>query len=692
MGRTGKYQVEIPDIDYYQRAIKCQVGCPVRTDARGYVTAITQGDYQRAYHIAREANPLVSICGRICNAPCEDACRRGDLDAPIAIRALKRFVAERYGVEALRPGEEKPSLPQEAPSGSTEPSSRDFVELSRDAQAEGLAEVDSITARDLTALRRLAAQSGRKKGRVAVIGSGPAGLSVAHDLALLGHQVTLFESSSTPGGMIRMGVPLYRLSRDLLDLEFQTILDLGMELRFNTTVGEDLSLADLRRDFDAVFIGVGLGKGRDLRIEGNDLDGVFKAVDFLLNVNAGYRVELGQKVIVIGGGNVAVDAARMAMRAKVAEADLAAITPEEIRRLLVEVRETIPELAGFEPTDGGVMRVAFDVARTALRLGVAEVHMMALESWEELPASELEIEEALEEGIEIHTRLGPNRILGRDGKVVGLETIQVRSVFDQEGRFNPTFIPGTEAVMDGDTVILAIGQAADFSFLKGAEEIEVSPRGLIIADPVTGATSAPGVYAGGDVVYGPRILIEAVRDGQRAARAIDAYLQGKTMKVVKRGRMTPLPDHRMPEGYTVRPRQKVPTLPLDRRIGIAEVELGYDEAMAVEQAERCLKCGVNTVFDASKCILCNGCVDVCPWNCLKIVHLADLAGDEHLEQVVEARYGVPLEAFDQPGAPPAAAMLKDETLCTRCGLCAQRCPTGAITMEAFQFEEQLVYE
>ncbi len=672
MTKQDRYQVQVPNIEYYQQSIKCQAACPVRTDARGYVMAIASGEYQLAYLQARESNPMASVCGRVCAAPCEDACRRGSLDAPITIRPLKRFVTERYGVEAQM------LLP---------PLRQDLRQQPIGPTGPGI----SITNRDVTALKRLAEKPGRRLGKVAVLGSGPAGLSAAHDLAVLGHKVTIFDAAPEAGGMLRLGVPLYRLPRNLLDLEIQAILDLGGELQLNTAIGEEITLADLRRDYDAVFIGVGLGKGRDLRIEGVDLDGVFKAVDFLLNVNMGYRVELGDKVIVLGGGNVAVDAARMALRARLAEADLKAMSPEQVRELLAEMQETMPDLTKEELPDGESMQAAFDVARTALRMGVTEVHMVALESWEELPSSELEIEEALEEGIQIHTRLGPNRILSRDGKVIGLETVVVQSVFDEQGRFNPTFEPNTEAMIPCDTVILAIGQTADLMFMEGAQDIDISPRGLLVTDAETAATTAPGVYAGGDVVHGPRILIEAVRDGQRAARAIEGYIQGRQLKVVKQGRMIPLPDHSMSEDYTIQEREKVPTLPLDRRIGIAEVETGYDQAQARAQAERCFKCGVNTIFDASLCVLCNGCVDVCPWNCLKLVRLTDIAGDERLAQAVKTRYGISLEAFRQPGAPPAAAMLKDETRCTRCGLCARRCPMGAITMEAFQFEEELVY-
>jgi ferredoxin len=280
--------------------------------------------------------------------------------------------------------------------------------------------------------------------------------------------------------------------------------------------------------------------------------------------------------------------------------------------------------------------------------------------------------------------------LGDNSRVTGLETIDVASVFDENGRFNPKFIPDTERVMACDTVVLAIGQAAQLDFLSETDELEISPRGLIVADPETGATTVSGIYAGGDVVYGPRILIEAVRDGQRAARSIDAYIQGGNLEVSQGAHWIPLHDHKMPEGWIERPRQKVPTLPLERRIGIAEVETGYDETEARAQADRCLDCGINTIFDANKCILCNGCVDVCPWNCLKIVRVADLAGDADFETAVAQRYGAsPAALMDMDIN--ASAMIKNEDFCTRCGLCARRCPTGAITMEAFSFEETLQY-
>ncbi len=636
-----KYQVDIPDVEYYQRAIKCQAACPVGTDAYGYVTAIARGDLVAGYAMARGPNPLASVCGRVCNAPCEAACRRGSHDSPIAIRPLKRVLTEQYGAESSLQTTVTPSQ---------------------------YSHVGAMTTRDRATLEKLAAQPRRKTGRVAVIGSGPAGLALAHDLAILGHEVTIFEVAESAGGMLRLGIPLYRLSRTLLDREIAAITNLGVDLRLNTPVDADnITLAELRHDYEAVFIAAGLGKGRDLRIPGVELDGALKAVDFLLNVNMGYKVDLGKRVIVIGGGDVAIDAARMAMRARLAEAD----------------RETLAT-AGKEAEE--VIHTAFDAARTAIRMGAIEVSMVALEDWHELPASQHELEEALEEGIKFHTRLGPRRILGQNGKVTGLETIAVASVFDEQGRFAPTFIPETETVMSCDTVILAIGQAADLSLLEGHDDIEVSPRGLIVADEKTGTTTAAGVYAGGDVVYGPRILIEAVRDGQRSARAIDSYIQGREIVSVTHGYFTILPDHMMPEDWIELPREIVPTRPLDRRIGIAEVETGYDQEQAQRQAKRCLQCGVNTVFDAEKCILCAACVDVCPWNCLKIVSVAELtAVDGQADELTSAlghQFG--------DGA-PGAAIIKDEELCTRCAICVQRCPVGAITMEHFTFEETLQY-
>src|SRR3989339_234308 len=340
-------QLKFVNLEWLDSNFPCMAACPVHTEAGRYVALIEEGRYREAYHVARRPNPFASICGRICAAPCERACRLGKLDQPIAIRALKRFACEQYGVESMV---------------------------------------------DLEKLKEVFGKSVRKNGiKVAVLGAGPAGLSCAHDLALLGYEVTVFEAQSVAGGMLRLGVPEYRLPRELIRLEVNAILSLGVELKLNAAVGRDFSLADLQRQgFQAFFISIGAHKSRDLQIEGAELDGDLRAVDFLLNVNLGYRVELGKKVIVIGGGNVALDVARTAARQE--KIDVGHVT---------EVAE------------------ALDVARSAVRFGAKEVHLVCLEDWDEMPATKEEIAEALEEHIQIHPRKGPGKIHGRNGKVVG---------------------------------------------------------------------------------------------------------------------------------------------------------------------------------------------------------------------------------------------------------------------------------
>ena len=667
------YPVTIPDADFYRSMVKCQAACPVLTDARAYVNAVARGELRQGYTVARDPNPLATVCGRICGAPCEAACRRSDVGPdhePVAIRPLKRVLTERYGPESTR------RLPAALPAGETASS------IPLDPPA---ADMFSPARWSRQNLMDLARTPGRRLGKVAVIGAGPSGLTAAHDLALLGHQVTVFEAGPKSGGMIRYGVPVYRMDWEAMDLEVESIADMGVSFRYDTRIGADLTLAQLRRDFDAVFLGIGLMQGRRLKIEGDDLDGVIPAVDLLLNYNLGYRVQLGKRVIVVGGGDVAMDAARTALRLGVARAAEQESGGDEGdgQARLDEESETV--------------HTALDVARTALRLGVAQVKLISLESWEEMPASRFEIEEALEEGIEILPRRGPQRILGESGRVTGLEVIDVAAVFDELGRFRPRFVPGTNQVWPCDSVILAVGQAADLSALQGGEDIQVSPRGLVTVNPTNGQTSAPDVFAGGDVAYGPRLIISAVRDGHIAALGIEEHLQGCKLVMEVTTAWQEMPGHKMPENWMKYVRTRVPSLQVDRRTGLSQVELGYSEEEAKFQGLRCLECSINTVFDGSKCILCNGCVDVCPWDCLKIVRVDALtsdalSGEARLEPVVEAALGAPRGSFAGEDVPSVAAMIKDDTACTRCALCADRCPTGAITMETFRFAEHLAYE
>ena len=628
--------LKLVDLEWLESNFPCMRACPVHTEAGRYVALIAEGRYEEAYRYARRPNPLASICGRVCGHPCETDCRRGKLDAPISIRALKRFLTERYGPESRNPINVFPDRP-------------------------------SISHTE----------------RVAIIGSGPAGLSAAHDLALLGYSVTLFDAATIPGGMLCLGIPEYRLPRDVLNAQIREILDLGVELKLNSRLGRDFSLADLRaQGFKAVLLALGLHRSRDLSVPGHDLDGVIKGIDFLLNVNLGYRFSIGQKVVVIGGGNVAIDVARSALR--------------EQQRLTLEdlASQELPESlsAGEQQV---AMKELLDVSRAALRLGAREVHLVCLESRAEMPAFVEEIEEGLREGLKLHPSLGPQRFIGKHGKVIGVETLRCTSVFDSARRFNPTFEPGSEAIIDCDTVILAIGQASDLSFLTQTDEIEITRQGTVKIDENTLMSSVPGIFAAGDIAFGPRLIISAVADGKKAAENIDRYLRGTEWKPRHRYvQISVLDHHRMAESYDEYSRLAVPLIPIDRRTGVVEVEAGYSEEEARREATRCLKCWINTIFEGNEaagteCILCGGCVDVCPENCLELVPLSQLSISEEVRTQLAGDaqfYEASLQHLSATDLPEAVGsmMLKDETICIRCGLCAERCPAHTITMEAFQ--------
>lgn len=612
------YTAVVPDFRYFLNLIPCRTGCPVRTNAGGYVRAVAEWHTARGYRIARAPNPLASICGRICAHPCESNCRRGVIDQPISIRALKRTLTERHGVENTLSGQPAPSEPL-----------------------------------------HLAVAGPNGPARVGVVGAGPAGLSCAHDLALLGYRVTLFDSAPVVGGMLYQGVPEYRLSRDLIRAEVDQILTLGVELKLEWKLGRDFTVGDLRRNgYSAVFLALGASRGRDLSIPGADLDGVINGVDFLLNANLGYRVVLGGRVAVIGGGNVAIDVARTALR------------------YVSETQAAIPEGAQQLLQSWGYDNQFIDAARTALRLGARHVTMLSLESRAQMPADRDEIFGAEQEGVTLVPGRGPKAILGAAGRAVGLETLDVASVFDATGRFNPTFVPHSEQRLPVDTVILAVGQQPDTSCLAADSAITITPRGLVAVDPTTLATTMEGVYCGGDLAFGPRIVIEAEADGKRAALAIHEHLGGGAIPRA-RTRFRPIALNRSGDHYDRVPRQSVPVLPVARRTGFREVEEGFDERQARLEASRCLWCNVETIFDSDRCIVCSACVEICPEACLALVPVSRLQGTPDIAALRAAL------ADDED----AAALVKDEERCIRCGLCAERCPTGAITMEALEIDE-----
>lgn len=620
----GQVSVEVPDEDYWRRQIRCQAACPVQTDARGYVRAIADGSFEDAYRIARGPNPMASVCGRVCGAPCESSCRRGFVDQPIAIRALKRFVTESGGT------------PRAAFS-----SRQDLVERLRLPGRECLGPEELLTAP--------ASASGK---RVAIIGSGPAGLAAAHDLALLGYAPTVYEMEPVPAGMLAVGIPRYRLPRAVLAAEVDTIRNLGVEFVCDTQVGVDLPLSEIRREFSATIIAVGAKRSRMLRLPGVDGPGVVGGVEFLRDVALDNHAfgstleQVGERIVVIGGGNVAYDVSRTVVR-----------------------------------------QTGFDVSRSALRLptrpgGPAHVvHLCCLESIDEMPADDTEIIEGEEEGVQLHPSLGPIAIeRAVDGWVRGVTFQRCTRVFDEEGRFAPEFDASKVTTIDADTVIFAIGQGLDLSFLDPEGDIEVDSHGHVVWDPGTQHTSAPDVFIAGDVAYGPRLLINAVASGKSCARSVHDWLSDEGLSGRTESRHRPIQGYGREEGYEKLDRTVIPTSDIDdrRQSDTAIVEMGFDQDEALREASRCLDCGVNPIFDSERCILCGACADICPELCLQVLSADRLVGDD---AVVGLLRGL-AESEDLSGL---SAIVMDQEHCIRCGLCAQRCPVDAISMERFEF-------
>ncbi len=529
----------------------CQIACPVHTNVRAYIELIAAGKYEEAFEVLREANPFPSICSRICPHPCEEECRRNALDSPLAVRDLKRFACEQSV-------------------------------SSRKARAKPFPKI--------------------KKEKVAIIGGGPSGLTAALDLTKLGYSVTVFERSPVLGGVLATAIPKYRLPRDMLQEDIDDVLATGIEVRLDCDIGKDIRFDDLKSmGYDAILIGIGLSTSRSLQIPGIDSKGVLLALPFLYDMVFGNNVEIGKDVIVIGGGNVATD-----------------------------------------------------VARSALRLGPDSVTMVCLESREEMPAWEWEIEEALEEGIEIICSQGPNKIIQRDGEIAGLEMKVCLSVFDEEGRFNPRYREEEICEIEGDTVIIAIGQAPDLSFVKDTGLLD--ERGRLIFDKQSMMTKGEGVFTCGEVLTGPGSAIEAVASGHKAAKAIDAYLRGEPLAEVtleEKTKISSLPEE-MYEKVKRTERQKMPVLPPEERTRDFEpFELGLSEKAALLEARRCMDCGAGAECISDKCCACLTCVRVCP--------------------------------FGVPYVTDAAEMPSDK--CQACGICAAECPAGAIVMKGYAIDE-----
>ncbi|WP_114638070.1 FAD-dependent oxidoreductase [Desulfolucanica intricata] len=481
----------------------CRQACPAGVNVQGYVQLTKVRKFDEALELVHKNNPLASICGRICTHPCEEACNRGKVDQPIAIKDIKRFIADRM--------------------------------LLGENPAPKITE--------------------KKDKKVAIVGAGPGGLSAANYLALKGYQVTVFEALPVGGGMLRVGIPEYRLKKDIVEAEINRIQKMGVEIKYNQALGRDFTIDSLKEQgYQAVLLAIGCQKGVNLPIEGLDNNGVMNGVDFLRKVALGENVTLGKRIAVIGGGNVAMD-----------------------------------------------------VARTALRLGKgSEVQIYCLENANEMPAWPQEVHEAKEEGIIINNSKGIKKIIGTGGKVTGFESLDVASVFDADGRFNPQYVSGSEKEVTADTILLAIGQTADLSCINN--DSVKGPRNRIIADENSLATPIPGVFACGDVVSGPATAVQAIGAGNRAAAAIEHFLEGGKQEDFKFEfyQYTPPSEDPfvIPEDMPVMERQVAPILPADeRKTNFNEVESCFTEEMAVAEAERCMNCG--------GCCECFQCVEAC---------------------------------------------------------------------------------
>ena len=588
--------------DHYGDCIApCKLACPAGIDIQGYIGLIANGQYQEALALIKKSNPLPLVCGRVCPRFCEAKCRRNLVDEPVAINALKRFVAD---YDQNNGGGYAPEL---------KPS------------------------------------TGHK---VAIVGGGPAGLSAAYYLALEGHEVTIFEANPQLGGMLRYGIPEYRLPKAVLDREIATIAGLCSQVNCNVSLGKDFTIESLKDDgYEAIFITLGAQASQRMRVEGEDLPGVLSGIGFLRDVALGKKVSLGDKAAVIGGGNTAIDA-----------------------------------------------------ARTALRLGAREVTIIYRRSRDEMPANDEEIEQAEQEGMKLHFLAAPARLRAQNGRVDSMECIKMAlGEPDSSGRRRPEPVAGSEFIMEVDTVIAAIGQTLDVSSIPQDGQIELNRRGYISADEETMETSLGGVFAGGDCISGPATVVEAVAAGRRAAISINQHLNGQPIALAEKpyncskGELGEIDASEYADIVRL-PRTKMPVLaPAEWKRSFNEIELGFTEEMAKAEAERCLSCGCQEVFecklrrlateykvndnhyagrkrhlpirkdehpyilrDSNKCILCGRCVRICN----EVQGIGALGFTSRgFDTVIEPALGMPLA----------------ETSCESCGQCISTCPTGALT-------------
>lgn len=575
--------------DYYHKVVDCQWACPAHTNVPEYIRLIAQGRFDDAYMVNRESNVFPGILGRTCDRPCEPACRRTRVDGkPVAICRLKRVAADNRG-------DIRDRLPQ-AP-----------------------------------------AQKNGKK--VAIIGAGPASLTVANDLMPLGYDCTIFEKQPTPGGLMRINIPSFRLPADVLDEECSYILDMGVDVRYDTPVESLKALLDTN-EYDAVFVGSGAPKGKELEIPGrHDTDQIFIGIEWLEAIHFGHVDKIGSRVLIIGVGNTAMDC-----------------------------------------------------CRSSKRLGATDVKVIARKTRRYFKASPWELEDAEEEGIEILENLQPVRFIVEDGTLTGMEFDRFTSV-EVNGKLQQE--PAGREIIPCDAVVLAIGQENAFPWIERQIGLEFDPKwDMPIVDKKTFMSTRPGVFFGGDAAFGPANIIWAVEHGHQAAISIHNHCQGvpvterppdgQTLSSTKMG----LHEWAYSNNYDPVARQKMVHVDLPVRFSkmTIEVETGFTAEQTRAEVERCLNCDVQTHFTDSLCIECDACIDICPTDCLTIAPNGD-------EDALRQRLTAPAENHEQPlfvSGPlkqTGRVMVKDENVCVHCGLCAERCPTYAWDMRKFVLEK-----
>ena len=598
--RAGKrYPISSGDAQWFSDNIPCMTACPSHTDISRYIALIADGRYADSYELNREHNVFPGCLGRMCARPCEDACRRKEVDAPIGICYLKRVAADYRG----------------------------------DTRRESPPTSNGMSA--------------------AVVGAGVNGLTAARQLARKGYAVTIFERYAVPGGVMWVGVPEWRLPRDVIMEEVEQITDLGITIRYNTEIGKDISFQQLVDSYDAVVISAGCQTAQSLGVPGEDLDGVVSGLKFLEDVNLGIDdVWVGNQVVTVGGGFTSMDC-----------------------------------------------------VRTVVRMGAERSVMTYRRSIQEIPVEELELEEAEIEGCEIMYMVAPTRVVGNDqGKVIGLELVRNElGTPDSRGRRRPEPVKGSEFIIPCDMVLVAIGQRQDSSFL-GDLLPNRDRRGVPFLDQNL-RTELPNVWAAGDYVVNPTNFISSIGEGKRVVQAIDAELRGiqphvRDMEITRvPTEFISTPNPLVAEGiaewsltamsrrlvwgddYAGVGRQVMPVLPVPvRGIGsldtTLEVEVGHTKSIGFEEAKRCLQCQLNIFIDGNRCILCNGCVDACPHRCIEMIspdRIYSIDNDVELAEMARAELG-----------PFAAVMVIDERSCIRCGICVDWCPTECLTMDHFR--------